>query len=588
MKGWRVRIMEFMSIRCFRGRVLLPAVVCCAGAWGQQYTISTVAGQGAAPGYNEGAALTAAQFNSPGGVALDSSGRLYIADSLNHRIRMLSGGVVSTVAGNGLAGYSGDGGAATSANTKLNFPEGVAVDSAGNLYIADTANNVIRMVNPTGQITTIIGTGALGATGDNGVATSAELNHPAGVAVDSSGTIYVADTGNSEIRQVIGGNIVCFLSCGVAGGILNHPDAVAVDSAGNLYIADTGNYRVLEYSGGVLTVLAGTGNVGYSGDDGLAINAALNNPEGLTVDSAGIVYIVDSLNGRVRKILPNGTIITVVGNGTVGFGGDGGPAVNASLFFPRGIVLDGQGDIYLADTGNGCIRLATLNYPAINAGGVANAASGATQVSPGSLAAIYGTYFTPTTASAGPPQPTRLGGVTVAVNGVAAPILFVSPNQVNFQIPWETQTGTANITVSQTGVASKAVSIAVANAAPGLFLTSAGTAVAQNYPSYSANTASNPIAAGGTIVVYLTGIGAVLPAVADGAASPSSPVSYAALGCSATIGGIAAQTSVALTPSFVGLAQANIVVPAGVKSGSNSLVVTCGGQASNAAAISVK
>jgi uncharacterized protein (TIGR03437 family) len=181
-----------------------------------------------------------------------------------------------------------------------------------------------------------------------------------------------------------------------------------------------------------------------------------------------------------------------------------------------------------------------------------------------------------------------LGGVSVTVNGVAAPILFVSPNQVNFQIPSSTQTGTASIKVSQTGVASNAVSVAVTSAAPGLFLTTAGTAVAQNYPDYSTNTASNPIAAGGTIIAYLTGIGAVLPAVADGAATPSSPVSYASLGCSATIGGIAAQVSVALTPTFVGLAQANVSVPSGVKSGSNPLVVTCGGQASNAANISVK
>ena len=580
--------MEYMSIWYFRGRILLAAAVCCAGASAQQYTISTVAGLGAQPGYAEGAALTVAQVNTPGGIALDSSGRLYIADSLNHRIRMLSGGVVSTVAGNGLAGYEGDGGSATGLDAKLNFPEGVAVDSAGNLYIADTANNVIRMVNPSGQITTIVGTGTQGAAGDNGVATSAQLKHPAGVAVDSSGTIYIADTGNSEIRQVIGGNIVCFLSCGVAGGILNNPDGVAVDSAGNLYIADTGNHRILKYASGVLTVIAGTGVLGFSGDGGPAANAQLNNPEGVVVDSAGLVYIADSYNGRIRKIFPDGTINTIGGTGQVGFGGDGGAATRASFYFPYGLAVDGQGNVYLSDTGNGCIRLMTLIYPALNAGGVANAASGTTKLSPGSLASVYGAYFTSTSASAGPPLPAKLGGVSVTVNGVAAPILFVSPNQVNFQIPSSTQTGTASIKVSQTGVASNAVSVGVTSAAPGLFLTAAGTAVAQNYPDYSTNTSSNPIAAGGTIIAYLTGIGAVLPAVADGAATPSSPVSYASLGCSATVGGIAAQVSVALTPGFVGLAQANVSVPSGVKSGSNPLVVTCGGQASNAANISVK
>jgi uncharacterized protein (TIGR03437 family) len=580
--------MEFMSIWYFRGRVLAAAVVCCAGAWAQQYTISTVAGLGSNPGYAEGDALTVAQFNSPGGIALDSSGRLYIADSLNHRIRMLSGGVVSTVAGNGLAGYEGDGLSATSLYTKLNFPEGVAVDSGGNLYIADTGNNVIRMVNPTGQITTVAGTGTLGSTGDTGVATLAELKHPAAVAVDSSNNIYIADTGNNEIREVIGGNIICLLSCGVTGGFLNDPDGVAVDSLGNLYIADTGNHRILKYSGGTLTVIAGTGILGFSGDGGPGIDAQLDNPQGLTVDSAGMLYIADSFNGRVRKILPNGTIVTIGGNGTVGFGGDGGASTNASMFFPRGLVVDGQGNVYIADIGNGCIRLMTLFSPAINAGGAANAASGTAKLSPGSLAAVYGTYFTSKTASAAAPLPTTLGGVSVTVNGVAAPLLFVSPNQLNFQVPWETQTGTANVVVSQTGVASNSIGVAVAAAAPGLFLTSAGTAVAQNYPDYSANTVSNPIAAGGTVIAYLTGIGAVIPAVADGAATPASPVSNAALGCLATVGGAAAQVSVALTPGFVGLAQANVVVPAGLKSGANALIVICNGQASNAATISVK
>jgi uncharacterized protein (TIGR03437 family) len=230
----------------------------------------------------------------------------------------------------------------------------------------------------------------------------------------------------------------------------------------------------------------------------------------------------------------------------------------------------------------------TLFSPAINAGGAANAASGTAKLSPGSLAAVYGTYFTSKTASAAAPLPTTLGGVSVTVNGVAAPLLFVSPNQLNFQVPWETQTGTANVVVSQTGVASNSIGVAVAAAAPGLFLTSAGTAVAQNYPDYSANTVSNPIAAGGTVIAYLTGIGAVIPAVADGAATPASPVSNAALGCLATVGGAAAQVSVALTPGFVGLAQANVVVPAGLKSGANALIVICNGQASNAATISVK
>jgi uncharacterized protein (TIGR03437 family) len=580
--------MEFMSIRYFCGRILLP-VVCCAGAWAQQYGISTVAGTGGAPGFADGAATTAALFNSPGGIALDSKGNLYIADPLNHRIRMLSGGNVSTVAGNGTAGFTGDGAAATSA--ELNFPEAVAVDSTGNLYIADTANHVIRKVDTTGKISTIAGmNGQIGATGDNATATSALLNYPGGVAVDSAGNVYIADTGNSEIRKVSSGNITCVLGCGATGGAISNPDAVVVDSAGNLYVTDTGKYRVVKYSGVTLTVLAGTGQIGFSGDGGPATNAQLNNPQGLARDAAGFVYIADSFNGRIRKLLADGTIVTIAGNGVYTYAGDGGPAASASLYFPRGLAVDGQGKVYVADTVNACIRLLTPVLPAINAGGVANAASGATTLSPGSLASVYGTYFTSLTASASTtPLPTTLGGVSVTVNGVPAPILYVNPTQINFQVPWSTQTGTANIAVSQAGGAGNTVTVAVAAAAPGLFLTSTGLAVAQNYPDYSLNTPFNPIPAGGVIIAYLTGIGAVSPAIASGTPTPASPFFNSLLGCSATIGGATAQVIFAgMTPGYVGLAQANILVPSGLKSGPNPLVVTCNGQASNAAAINVK
>jgi uncharacterized protein (TIGR03437 family) len=585
--------MEFMSIRYFRGGILLAAA-CCAGAWAQQYNISTVAGTGGAPGFADGNALLTALLSSPASIALDpkNSGNLYIADSVNHRIRLLTGGNVTTVAGTGSAGWAGDGASATSA--ELNFPEGIAVDSTGNLYIADTGNHVIRKVDTTGNITTIAGTGGQsGAIGDNGPATSAQLSLPSAVALDSSGNIYIADTGNSEIRKIVGTNMFCVLGCGTTGGSLANPRALAVDATGAIYIADTEQHSVVKYSGVTRTVLAGTGNIGFSGDGGQAVNAQFDTPEGLAMDAAGYVYISDSFNGRVRKILKDGTIETIAGtgNGVVTYSGDGGPATAASLYFPRGLAVDGQGNVYVSDTVNAVIRLLTPVYPAINAGGVANSASGATTLAPGSLATVYGSYLASSTAKASAPLPTTLGEVSVSVNGVAAPISYVSSTQVNFQVPWSTQTGPATVTVSQAGGAGNTVTVPVAAAAPGLFVTSAGAAVAQNYPSYSLNTSSNPIAAGGTIVAYLTGIGAVLPAgaIADGAATPASPIFNSALGCGATIGGITAQVGfVGMTPGYAGLAQANITVPAGVKSGSNPLIVTCNGQASNAAAISVK
>jgi uncharacterized protein (TIGR03437 family) len=579
--------MEFMSIWRLGGRILLP-VVCCAGAWAQQYTISTVAGTPASPGFADGNALTVALLQEPSSIAFDSKGNLYIADSLNHVIRMLSGGNITTVAGTaGTPGFTGDGAAATSA--ELNSPEGIAVDSSGNLYIADTANHCIRKVSTTGTITTVAGQGGQsGATGDNSVATQAFLSFPAAVTVDSSGNLYIADTGNSEVRKVSNSNIYCVLGCGTTGGVITNPDYVVVDASGALYVADTADYRVVKYSGVTLTVLAGNGNVGFAGDGGPGPVAELDNPEGLAFDSAGSLYITDSFNGRIRKILANGNIVTVAGNGTIAYSGDGGPALSAGMWFPRGMAIDGKGNIYVADTGNSLIRLLTPVYPAINAGGVANAASGAAKLSPGSLATVYGSNFATIASTASAPLPTTLGNVSVAVNGVAAPILFVNANQVNFQVPSSTQVGTASVAVSEVGGFGNTISVPVTAAAPGLFLSSTGTAVAQNYPDYSLNGPSNPIAGGGVIIAYLTGIGTVSPAIPDGTKTPSSPLS-SAVGCTATIGGAPAQVMFAgLTPGYVGLAQANIVVPTGLPSGPNALVVTCNSQASNAAAISVK
>ena len=581
--------MEFMSIRCFHGGILLAAV-CCAGAWAQQYGITTVAGTGSTPGFADGNALNTALLYEAASIALDSKGNLYIADSLNHRIRLLTGGNVTTVAGTGSAGWSGDGASATSA--ELNSPEGIAVDPQGNLFIADTGNHVIRKVDTAGNISTIAGMGGQsGAIGDNGTALHAQFSFPAAVALDSIGNLFIADTGNSEIRKLAGGNIFCVLGCGITGGSLDHPRALALDPSGAIYIADSQQHSVVKYSGVTRTVIAGTGNLGFSGDGGPAVNARFDTPEGLAIDAAGILYVSDSFNSRVRKILKDGTIQTIAGNGRLNYSGDGGPATSASLFFPRGLAVDGQGNVYVSDTVNSVIRLLTPVFPAINAGGVANSASGATSVTPGSLASVYGSYFTSSTAQASAPLPTKLGGVSVTVNGVPAPISYVSPTQINFQVPWSTRTGSATVTVSQAGAPGNTIAVPVVAAAPGLFLTGAGTAAAQNYPDYSLNTSSNRIAAGGTIVAYLTGIGPVLPSgvIADGAATPASPYFNAALGCGATIGGITAQVGfVGMTPGYAGLAQANVSVPAAVKSGSNPLVVTCNGQASNAAAISVK
>ncbi len=269
-------------------------------AWGQQYAINTYAGNGTAGFSGDSGAPTSAQLSSPLGLAFDSSGNLYIADSVNQRVRKISGGIITTVAGNGTEGYSGDGKAATSA--ELFGPSGVAVDSSGNLYIADTNNHVIRMVSTSGTITTIAGDNTGGYIGDGGPAIDAELEFPTGVAVDSSGNVYIADSGNRVIREISGGNINTIAGALSTKQQFNDPETIIVDSSGNLYISDQSGFRIWEFSNGTLTSIAGNGNIGYSGDSGPATNAALDEPSGIALDAQGYLYICDTDNNLIRKI----------------------------------------------------------------------------------------------------------------------------------------------------------------------------------------------------------------------------------------------------------------------------------------------
>ncbi len=325
--------------------------------------ITTVAGTGWYGYSGDGGAATAARLRQPYGVAVDAAGNLYIADEFNHRIRKVdTGGAISTVAGSGTEGYSGDGGLATA--TQLNTPTGVAVDAAGNLYIADQNNQRIRKVDTGGAITTVAGTGGYGYSGDGVAATAAQLYGPYGVAVDAAGNLHIADTLNNRIRKVdTGGVITTVAGSGTKGGTaataaqLRHPRGVAVDAAGNLYIADTLNQRIRKVdTGGAITTVAGTGTSGYSGDGGAATAAQLYKPSGVAVDAAGNLYIADFRNNRIRKVDTGGAISTVAGTGESGDGGDGGAATAAQLTWPQGVAVDSTGNLYIADTSNRRIR----------------------------------------------------------------------------------------------------------------------------------------------------------------------------------------------------------------------------------------
>lgn len=273
--------------------------------------IFTIAGNGA-PGFSgDNGPAVRAQLNSPSAVAVDALGNVYIADTRNHRIRRVDvDGTISTVAGNGTAGFSGDGGPAV--NAQLSRVVGLAVDFFGNVFVADVDNNRIRKVDSYGRITTVAGSAAGGFGGDGGRATAAQLNQPRDVAVDGLGQVYIADTNNNRVRRV------------------------------NL--------------NGIISTVAGTGEARFSGDGRAAAQASLNFPRGVAVDQAGQLYIADMMNNRIRMVNHQGVILTVAGNGEPGFSGDGGPALQASLHFPRDVCIAPTGEIFIADLDNHRIR----------------------------------------------------------------------------------------------------------------------------------------------------------------------------------------------------------------------------------------
>ena len=325
-------------------------------------TISTIAGTDVSGFSGDGGPAVHAWLSTPTGVAVDGSGNLYIADGSNNRVRRVdASGTITTVAG---GSASGTGGPAVQA--QLNSPSGVEVDSAGNIYIADEGNERVHRVDPAGTITTIAGTGEPSYSGDDGPAVRARVSAPTDVAVDGAGNIYIADGGNNRIRLVDrAGTITTVAGGGNAHGDnvpavqarLAYPSDVALDAAGNLYIADTFNSRVRRVDpSGTITTVAGTGERGFGGDGGPALQAQLALPYGLALDGSGNLYIADHDNQRIRRVDSTGTITTVVGTGERSFGGDGGPAVRAELADPRGLAVDAAGNLYIADSSNHRIR----------------------------------------------------------------------------------------------------------------------------------------------------------------------------------------------------------------------------------------
>ncbi len=324
------------------------------------------------PSSGDGGPALSARFNGPWGIAVDTSGNIFVSEYFGNRIRKISvNGTVTTIAGTGAAGFSGDGGIAGKA--LLDNPLGLAVDSGGNVLFADSQNERIRKISVSGIITTVAGGGPTEVSGDGGQATAAFLVVPSAVAFDSNGNLYLADSGSQRIRRVAPSGIITTIAGNWKQGIVNTtfvgdggpatqaqldgPYGIAVDGRGNLIVPDSGHaiLRQVSLNSDIMTI-AGNGTPGYTGDGGPATKAQLNLPIGAAVDSAGDIFVADYANNVVRKVFPDGTITTIAGS-VMGFFGDNGSALNAGLSRPTGVATDASGNLYIADTMNNRVRM---------------------------------------------------------------------------------------------------------------------------------------------------------------------------------------------------------------------------------------
>ncbi|MGE0131648.1 MAG: BACON domain-containing carbohydrate-binding protein [Blastocatellales bacterium] len=440
----------------------------------------TLAGNRTAGFSGDGGPGFAARLSNPESAALDSSGNLYIADTGNHRIRKVTPqGVITTFAGNGLIGAV-DGAPAT--ESSLNSPRGVVVDSNGVVYIADTGNNRIRKIARDGAITTVAGTGIEGFRGDGGPAINANLNAPYGIAVDAAGAVYFSDFGNHRVRKInVGTGVITSV---IGGGFgfggdggpatsakLNFPRGVAIDAAGNLFVADSENRRVRKVSAsGVINTVAGNGALGVVNSGQPAINSPMISPKAVAVDPQGNLYITDF---GVNKVGTDGIINRMAGDNVVGpFRDEAAPPLTLLLSAPTGVAVDRAGNLYVADSAGHRVVLITKYQGAAS---VQAASFIGPALASESIVAAFGVNLAATTQAANAlPLPTSLGGASVRMRDSAgverfAPLFFVSPSQVNYQIPPGSANGPATVIFSNGQGSLSSGSIMIEPVAPGLF-----------------------------------------------------------------------------------------------------------------------
>ena len=486
----------------------------------------------------------------------------------------------------------------------MNAPKGIAVDAKGNVYIADTGNNRVRMIAPNGVITTFAGTGTAGSSGDGGPAASATLYQPHGLAVDLAGSLYIADFGNSRIRKVTpDGNINTIAGNGVSGysgdgagataAAMDGPSAVAVDPSGNVYIADTNGNRVRKVSGGIITTIAGTGGDGYSGENVPALTSLVASPRGIAADASGNVYFGDS-GSRIVKISANGTLATIGGQGLTGYLGDGGPATNGEINGPAGMALDLSGNLYFADSLNNAVRELQVSGYSISVNSVVNAATGASgPIAPGEVVVIYGSQIGPGTltsyqAGSNGTIGTSLAGTRILIGGVAAPVLYTWANQAAVVVPFEVSGSQAQIIAGYQNQSSAPLTVPVVVAAPGIFTADSsgqGQAAALNLDG-SLNGAGNPAHIGSIVTLYASGAGLAAPGV-DGTITTFS--SELAAPPTVSIGGQNAPVSFAgnAPGDVAGIVQIYVQIPTGIQTGASVPVVVTFGSTSSPSGVTI-
>jgi uncharacterized protein (TIGR03437 family) len=569
-------------------------------------TIGTVAGDDYLHAVGDGASATAAVLNLPSAVALDSSGNLYIGDTGTARVRQVGPtGVIVTAAGTGAALPGGDGSVATA--TPLMNPMGVVVDQFGDVLIAETGAHRVREVSTGGRIYTMVGTGVAGTGPESLPPTETQLRAPRGLCLDRAGDLYVVDTGNHRVLLVPPGGLVTTAAGNGAPGSggdagpaplaqLNQPSACTLDSSGNLYIADTWNHRIRRVDiNGFIATVAGAGVAGYSGDEGPATAALLNAPAGVAVDDNGNIFISDTGNSVIRQVTTDGAIHTIAG-ATAGFAGDGGPALSAAIDSPSGILLDGAGDLYFADTDNNRIRrlvpTGVVTPPLVTPPpplSIVNAASlspGA--VAPGEVITIYGSGLGPQNGVGALIDPTgllanSLAGAEVRFDGLPAPLFYVQANQINVQVPYTVAANTVTgIEVFYQGVSVNTVSVPVVASAPGIF------SVAVNQDG-TYNSAANPAPRGTYLTFFATGEGLTNGPNISGQPA-AAPYPQPSLPVTVTVSGMTSQVAwYGSAPGLVGLLQVDMLVPGGfVPSGAVPLALTVGTSVSPALTIWVE